>query len=252
MGQPPLAPVAQLLTPLTFHQPSSSSAPSHASSTLTPPPHADAQTTALWQIAAAAPALVADRGWGAPASDATTWRGVDCDDDGRVVGLDVSEGGMTAFPDGALRTLPHLRSLVATTNTLRAVPADVGALHGLTLLDVGNNAIKSVDGIEAPALRVLRIALNPVDRLPALSLPLLEWLDASECALTEVGDLSALTSMSRLDLYGNRLLGLPRGVEKLGQSLVRLSLHSNELVEIGDEVRRRIGRAGGWGTRRGD
>ena len=72
-------------------------ADTHAS-TLTPPENATPQTAALWSIAAAAPALVADRGWGAPGSDAATWKGVEVDDDGAVVALDVGEGGMTAFP----------------------------------------------------------------------------------------------------------------------------------------------------------
>jgi len=221
-------------------------------STLTPPADASPQTAALWSIAAAAPALVADRGWGAPGSDATTWKGVEVDDDGHVVGLDVSEGGMTAFPAGALRALPRLTALQASTNAIRTLPDEAGTLTSLTSLNVANNAVADVPPCVAAltGLRVLGLGLNPITALPAslASLTAVDWLDASECRLTDAGPVGGMTALTRLDLHSNRLAALPAGVGALSK-LERLSLHSNELESVGEEVRggKRGRRGGGKG-----
>lgn len=208
--------------------------------TLLPPADADSQDAALWSIAAAAPTLVAERGWGEAGTAARDWRGVETDADGNVTSLDVSEGGLTDIPAGVLPALPSLATLLGSTNALRTLPGDAASLHQLTALHLANNALTELPAVvcDLPALRVLVVGLNPLKALPAdLSrLTLLEWLDASECKLAEAGMCGALTALTRLDLHSNLLASLPPTLGRL-ERLKRLSLHSNELEEVVEEVR---------------
>lgn len=234
-GVPHAKPSLQLNPDTATTQPSTTT---HA--TLQPPPDADAQTTALWTLATAAPALISDRNWGAPSTPARAWRGVETDDDGNVTSLDVSEGGVGELPAGVLSRLPSLTCLLASTNALRGLPADVVSLTGLTALHMANNALVEVPVVvcDLPSLRVLNIGLNPIKELPAKlsQLTALEWLDASECKLTEATVCGELTALTRLDLHSNRIVTLPASFGQL-EKLERLSLHSNELEEVVEEVR---------------
>lgn len=241
--------------PPTQHDPASATAatdpsPATAPHLLHPPPDVDDQQRALWALAAAAPALVADRGWGAAASTATDWRGVTTAKDGgddeatspatTVVALDVCEGGLTALPAAALAALPTLESLHAATNALRTLPAEAASLTRLTAINLSNNALANVPDAVCglPRLAVLAVSLNPIAALPpaltALA-PTLQWLDASECALTDAALCGGLTALTRLDLHSNRIAAVPSSFGRLHR-LARLSLHSNELTAVDDAI----------------
>ncbi|ERN10493.1 LRR receptor-like serine/threonine-protein kinase GSO1 [Amborella trichopoda] len=161
--------------------------------------------------------------WGLPGHDACRWEGVDCDDDGHVIGVRVTwtcENSCLCrrCPTGAsavleLASLSRLRSLSLRNLGLGGVPLPFSELCGLrniTYLDLAGNSFTG--------------SLDPC-------FPSLQHLDLSENALTgpipsSIGD---LVNLQYLDLTGNQINGtLPPTVGNL-TSLLHLSLSNNLL-----------------------
>ena len=101
-----------------------------------------------------------------------------------------------------------------------AVPAEIGQLTSLTVLNLGNNQLMNLSAEigQLTSLTVLNLAYNRLTSLPAeiwqlTSLTRL-WLDDNQ--LTSLpAEIGQLTSLEWLTLSGNRLTSVPAAVDEL-------------------------------------
>ena len=142
------------------------------------------------------------------------WRGVEVDNDGRVVGLDLDRSGLTGRIPADLGYLTKLRRLFLGGNNLSGpIPADLRNLADLTHLSVWGNHLT---GPIPPEL----------GNLPNLGYLHLGWNDLSGEIPPELGDLSNLVT---LILGDNDLSGpIPPELGDLA-NLVSLFLQGNDL-----------------------
>ena len=142
------------------------------------------------------------------------WRGVEVDNDGRVVGLDLDRSGLTGRIPADLGYLTKLRRLFLGGNNLSGpIPADLRNLADLTYLSVWGNHLT---GPIPPEL----------GNLPNLGYLHLGWNDLSGEIPPELGDLSNLVT---LILGDNDLSGpIPPELGDLA-NLVSLFLQGNDL-----------------------
>ena len=188
-------------------------------------------------------------GWlsDAPPGD---WYGVDTDDDGRVVAIDLGpkwdaeanrtiQQGMRGEIPPEIGELSGLTTLVLADNYLSgAIPAEIGSLTRLVRLDLGGNSLTNYIPPEIGNLANLtRLHLGNnilIGRIPPEigGLPDLVELDLGDNMLfgeipPEIGGPSGLT---QLDLSGNRLTGpVPDEIGELIR-LSRLDLSANRLT----------------------
>ncbi len=190
------------------------------------------------------------------------WHGVEADAEGRVIGLNLANNGLSgSIPSeiGALSALIHLRlgsnrlsdaipqeigrlselrSLKLNNNTLTGpIPAEVGALSKLTDLNLHGNKLSDAIPQEIgqlSELRVLDLASNnlsgpipqKVGALGRLEQLELGWNHFSGGIPDEIGRLANLVILSLAD---NQLSGsIPPNIGSLNR-LERLSLKSNQL-----------------------
>ena len=186
------------------------------------------------------------------------WHGVEADQSGRVVGLDLSaevdleslydfgDGlGLTGSIPPELGRLAGLKSLNLSANRLTgSIPPELGRLAGLESLNLSLNRLTGSIPPELgdlANLRVLDLSLNylPVAIPPELGrLSRLEELNLYHCGVwgsipPELGRLAGLKS---LNLKANLLAGsVPRYLGRLA-SLRRLDLSFNEFTELAPAV----------------
>ena len=140
------------------------------------------------------------------------WRGVTMEN-GRVVKLELTEAGLTG-----------------------AVPAEIGRLTSLTVLDLGGNKLTSLPAEigQLTSLTELSLFCNKLTTLPAEigQLTSLESLYLSRNQLTSLpAEIGQLTSLTELHLSGNRLTTVPYEIGLI-TSLVRLDLTNNKLTSM--------------------
>ena len=148
------------------------------------------------------------------------WRGVEVDDQGRVVELRLWDNGLAGRLPPELGDLAHLEYLRLSDNGLTgAIPSELGGLSGLTHLAFDGNALSGPIPPELgglPALEELRVENNDLSgRLPP--------------------ELGGLASLRELGLTGNpRMSGpLPAELTSLGR-LERLLAGGTELCAPAD------------------
>ena len=94
------------------------------------------------------------------------WYGVECDDDGQVIGIELPGGGFSGtFPVGITK-LPFLGKLSLTYGTMTgSIPAELFSLKYLTNLDVDLNAITDLPAEvwDAPSLQWLDLQGNQIE-----------------------------------------------------------------------------------------
>ncbi|XP_076609611.1 volume-regulated anion channel subunit LRRC8D [Chaetodon auriga] len=143
-----------------------------------------------------------------------------------------------------LLSLAHLRRLSCLRlafNRVLALPASVGVLRGLELLDLSNNQLKSLPPalFTIRRLRRLLLAGNLLEELPVevKSLQLLIELDLSRNRVESLppGLFNSCLELRILNVAHNSLSSLPRGIAALSQ-LCRLDLRGNSLEELPAEL----------------
>ena len=143
------------------------------------------------------------------------WHGVETDDDGRVVGLRLSENNLTGAVPTELGDLSHLDALHLSRNQLtEPLPAAIGNLARLRELDLGETELSG----EIPA------TLGQLVQLRILNL---EYVPFTGSIPSELG---ALAELEFLNLHHNRLTGaLPAQLGDL-RSLKTLYIDGNGLT----------------------
>ncbi|KAM7372435.1 hypothetical protein PAMP_009600 [Pampus punctatissimus] len=143
-----------------------------------------------------------------------------------------------------LLSLAHLRRLSCLRlayNRVLALPASVGVLRSLEVLDLSNNQIQNLTPalFTLPRLRRLLLAGNLLEELPAevKALQLLTELDLSGNRLENMPPelFSGCLELHILNVAYNSLSSLPRGIAALNQ-LCKLDLRNNSLEELPAEL----------------
>ena len=145
------------------------------------------------------------------------WEGVTMEN-GRVVELSLEDFGLTGAVPAEIGRLSALRVLNLRANQLTSVPAEIGQLAALEELNLGNNQLTSVPaGIgQLGSLERLYLFDNKLTSLPA-----------------EIGQ---LTSLERLYLSNNQLMSVPAEIWQL-TSLRVLRLERNQLTTLPAAIR---------------
>jgi leucine-rich repeat protein SHOC2 len=144
------------------------------------------------------------------------WSGVTMDN-GRVVVLKLQEFGLTGAVPAEVGRLSALRVLDLQGNQLTSLPAEIGQLASLEGLYINCNELTSVPAEigQLASLKHMGLGNNRLTSLPA-----------------EIGQ---LTSLTLLDLKGNHLTSLPAEIGQL-TSLVELWLSLNKLTSVPAEI----------------
>src|SRR5229473_3451497 len=129
------------------------------------------------------------------------------DEQGHLIGLDLSGSGITQLPR-EIGQLANMQSLYLYNNRLTQVPVELGQLAKLEVLYLGNNQLTQV----------------PVELGRLMNL---ERLSLDNNRLTQVPtELGRLTTLQRLSLDNNRLTQVPRELGQLA-NLQHMSLVGN-------------------------
>ncbi|GAY32059.1 hypothetical protein CUMW_000340, partial [Citrus unshiu] len=102
-------------------------------------------------------------------NDCCTWSGVDCDEAGRVIGLDLSEESISAGIDNSssLFSLKYLQSLNLAYNSFNGsqIPSGLGNLTNLTYLNVSNAGFAGQIPIQVSGMtRLVTLDLSSLHR----------------------------------------------------------------------------------------
>lgn len=205
--------------------------------------------------------------WGTDAP-ISSWWGVTCNEEGRVIELNFSRLGIT-FLSPELGKLTELESIRASYNELGyalvgEIPAEIGNLKKLKELDLswsGNNLSGNIPKElgNLTALTYLNLSGNALTgNIPAElgNLTALTYLDLSNNALTEEipTELGNLLNLCHLKIHNNNLMGLvPKELGKLinlktvpppplviGPSRLGLTLYGNRLTGVFPEEIKRL------------
>ncbi|KAK3019869.1 hypothetical protein RJ639_004177 [Escallonia herrerae] len=145
-----------------------------------------------------------------------TWYGVSCNDDGSVIGLNLTSSGVTGTLYGlSFSSFPNLAAIDYSMNNLSGtIPPQIGYISKLTYLDLSTNQFSGIIPPEIGLLTNLE-TLHLVENQLNGSIP------------KEIGQ---LRSLSELALYTNHLEGpIPASLGSLS-NLTRLYLYSNQLT----------------------
>jgi leucine-rich repeat protein SHOC2 len=145
------------------------------------------------------------------------WEGVTMEN-GRVVKLALDEFGLTGALPAEVGRLSALRMLDLIDNQLTSMPAEIGQLTSLEMLYLRGNQLTSLPAEiwQLTSLQVLGLSDNQLTTVPA-----------------EIGQ---LTSLAQLLLRGNRLTSVPAEIGQL-RSLRYLFLQHNQLTTLPAAIR---------------
>lgn len=168
------------------------------------------------------------------------WYGVDVDEAGRVIGLDLRQNELQGMIPFEIALLPHLKSINFAGNSLTGlIPAEIAELKELTTIDLSDNEfigeIPSVLG-SLENLAVLNLSGNQLTGtipIEFADLPKLTDLDIGVNSLTGSipPELGRLTNLKSFRAAFNDLTGtIPSEIASLYE-LESLSLNNNRLRE---------------------
>jgi leucine-rich repeat protein SHOC2 len=168
------------------------------------------------------------------------WEGVEMEN-GRVVELDLEEFGLTGAVPAEVGQLASLEVLDLRGNQLTSLPTEIGQLTSLRRLSLYDNQLTSVPAEigQLRSLTQLNLSGNQLTSLPAEigQLTLLEQLSLRGNQLTGLpAEIGQLTSLTYLNLSGNQLTRLPAEIGQL-ISLRVLYLDRNQLTSVPAAIR---------------
>jgi leucine-rich repeat protein SHOC2 len=169
------------------------------------------------------------------------WDGVTMENS-RVVNLKFYAFGLTGAVPAEIGRLSALRVLNLGGNQLTSVPAEIGQLTSLRTLTLCANQLTSVPAEigQLTSLEKVDLSDNQLTSVPAEigQITSLEQLWLSGNQLTSVAaEIWQLTSLTVLNLGGNQLTSLPAGIRQL-TSLEQLSLGGNKLTTLPAAIRK--------------
>ena len=164
------------------------------------------------------------------------WRGVTMEN-GRVVKLELTEAGLTGAVPAEIGRLTSLTVLDLGGNKLTSVPAEIGQLTSLEKLSLYCNKLTSVPAEiwQLTSLEVLWLGGNQMTSLPAEigQLTSLRWLHLSYNQLTSVpAEIWLLPSLEVLSLNNNRLTSVPAAIREFRAAGCRVSLDYDVTYDI--------------------
>jgi Leucine-rich repeat (LRR) protein len=153
-----------------------------------------------------------------------------------VYALTLADAGLTQLPPSVLK-MRNLRVLDARGNKWRKLPDGLSALVKLRELRVDQGRLEALPPLGTlTELRVLSVAGNRLAVLPAgLPVSLRELVLAENQLVTLPDELTAMSELRVLDVYGNQLSKLPDGLEKLTKLEV-LDVEENKLAALAPAV----------------
>jgi leucine-rich repeat protein SHOC2 len=167
------------------------------------------------------------------------WEGVFMEN-GRVVELSLEDFGLTGAVPAEIGRLSALGVLNLDGNQLTSVPAEIGQLASLLGLFLNRNQLTSVPAeiVGLTLLTELYLDGNKLTSLPAEigQLTAMRVLHLSDNQLTSVPvEIGRLSALRQLYLFDNRLTSLPAEIGQLA-SLLGLFLNRNQLTSVPAEI----------------
>jgi internalin A len=161
------------------------------------------------------------------------------DEQGRLIGLDLSKLDITYLP-GEVGLLSNLLTLDLNNNQLTRMPIELAQLTSLEWLNLGNNQLIQVpvELAQLTTLQTLDLWSNQLTQIPVelARLTNLRNLDLSSNQLTQIPvELAQLTNLQELDLSNNQLTQIPVELAQL-TNLQMLDLSYNRLKQIPVEL----------------
>jgi Leucine-rich repeat (LRR) protein len=172
-----------------------------------------------------------DEKWNTDDTDVCAYHGIECNDAGKIIKIDLKDNNLAGSVSPHVYTLPHLRELDLSKNRITSAGFDrinvvieeEDEIADVEVIELTNNLVSSVEGVSrlAKSLTGLHMTFNNLKgAMPAelFRLPLLEILAVSENELTGTIDkhLGNLTNLLEFYCYGNKLTGtIPSEIGKL-------------------------------------
>jgi Leucine-rich repeat (LRR) protein/protein tyrosine phosphatase (PTP) superfamily phosphohydrolase (DUF442 family) len=155
-----------------------------------------------------------------------------------VESLNISSNNLTAKDIFSLERFPNMVEFKAHSNNIRSVPSGIENFTKLQRLDLSNNNIATLKGIESLTTLIrLNCGKNRIETLPDKlgNLQKLKYLRLGANNLTKVKMIMNLSTLLELDLNSNKLTKIPRSIGNL-INLERLELNNNKLTAIPSEI----------------
>ena len=177
--------------------------------------------------------------WWPEAARPEDWEGVTMEN-GRVVELEMEEFDLTGAVPAEIGRLSALRMLNLGVNDLTSVPAEIGQLTSLKGLWLCGNRFTTlpVEVGRLTSLQGLSLGGNQLTSLPAeiWQLTALTELNLNGNQLTSVSaEIGQLTALRELNLNNNKLTSVPAEIGQL-TSLTVLYINGNQLTSLPAEI----------------
>ena len=170
-----------------------------------------------------------------------TWHGVETDEEGRVISLELPANGLVSQLPPELGSLTQLRRLRLWANEVQGrIPPELGRLENLEVLELGINSLEGSIPRELGNLRnleVLDLEWNPLTGEIPPEISSLNDLRSLNLSHTELGGSipAELGNLHNLEVLNLRRAGLTGGIpQELGSlgSLIHLDASENRLAGV--------------------
>eukprot|EP01031_Cornospumella_fuschlensis_P043568 gene43568-53268_t len=151
--------------------------------------------------------------------------------------VDLSNEGLTSFPDILYRIKDDVEFINFGGNHLSSLPDEIVEFRNLRILFFANNNFTSVPAClgSLPCIRMLSFKSNKLTEVPEASLSAsIKWLILTDNLLTELPkSIGKLTGLRKLMLSGNKLTRLPPELQHC-RDLELCRLACNRLSDLPD------------------
>jgi len=152
--------------------------------------------------------------------------------------LNISNNSLTSKDIFSLEKFPNLVDFNARSNDIRTVPAGIEYFTKIQRLDLSNNNIVTLKGVDSLTTLIrLNCGKNRIELLPDKfgNLQKLKYLRCGANNLTKMKSITDLSNLVELDLSSNKLTKVPGSIRNLIK-LERLELNNNKLTALPTEI----------------